>query len=261
MTDTAPQWGLPSAWLQTFDAERHRALAQVALSPARRTMSFDTSSAWLERFPAQADNAVLCLIHDLQLFSRSPGMDLTGCTAGGQQRQELELPTWMNVLVHRLLSLDFDPGTVHQTGRNPLNEAARIAMLVYIASFWRRAGVRPTFTRILVDKQHRLLSRFPWRTIQSLADPSFRQLFQWILGISALEACYSSKGGGEVAVDMTTGWFVSTLREVSTEFGERVEDTRQLVELMQRVMFVEQVFDQHLRFMSHHLAQDAAETC
>ncbi|KAK4539265.1 hypothetical protein LTR36_000843 [Oleoguttula mirabilis] len=294
MHELPPHFPLPDTWLESFRADRRRALGREAYRAGNMAYTTQIRLAWSTHFPRQpVDPPWLPILEDLVLLSPLADADFAASPPGSGLEDLRELPVWTNVLIHRLLSLQTHPPAARSSpaihnpsNSNPttqhiahaLSEASRLAMLLFLAPLWRAYGVRPTPTQTLLPKLHDLLHPNPqlWRVARS--HPALGKLLRWILCVAALEAIGlaadewrddddDDDGDGD-GVDVNADadavekecamrdWFAQTLFGVAALTGTALRDAGDVEGVMKATLWVREIFDGRIRALGRRLAKE-----
>jgi hypothetical protein len=115
------------------------------------------------------------IYHDLSIFSQQTVLD-----ANSDMIISPYTGAWSNAVIHRLLSIR--PLLNGETRENVIEEACRIASMVYMVRVWRNFGIFPARSVFLVTKLRNLLSShcLDWSGLEPL--------HMWILYTACVEA-------------------------------------------------------------------------
>lgn len=105
----------------------------------------------------------------------------------------VELPLWLNVYIHKLLSIRplESNDEIVDSGMREFEEAFRVAMLLYLGCLWIYFGAS-TYSQPLVYKQHQSLRN---KRVWAHCNKHLWRLQVWILCMSAFEASNLDDGG------------------------------------------------------------------
>ncbi|KAF2664018.1 hypothetical protein BT63DRAFT_429553 [Microthyrium microscopicum] len=169
--------------------------------------------AWTVKWPRSQD--WLDVYRDLFLFSRQTFFD----TLGGIQSPHSG--GWTNAIMQRLLAMR--PLRNNSSPGSNAEEACRVASLIYLAPIWRKFGVFPVRSIVLVSKLRSLLSshRVDWTGLESL--------HLWVLYMGYVESSGEDRE-----------WFVSELDAWSVRYGLESWDLVQ--QCVRTILWIDNVF-------------------
>jgi hypothetical protein len=143
-------------------------------------------------------------------------------STAGEPQSSLQ-GNWVNVILHRLLTLC--PLTDENKREDKIEETCRIASLIYLAPVWRKFGVFPVRTKLLVRKLRLGLDSSPvedWMELWPLR--------LWCLYVGAVES------EGTDGLD----WFVKQVAANSWEYG--IRDWEKVKKCVVEVLWIESIF-------------------
>jgi hypothetical protein len=188
-----------------------------ALSSARLLQLHFVLNKWNTYFP---NNLVwLQIYRDLYIFSQRTA------TEHAQMNLRILSPSlgaWIRPTIYRLLTLEpLKDGVVND---NIIEEACRLGSLIYLAPVWRKLGVFPVRTEVLIRKlKASLLPQMYWMELWPLR--------LWCLYMGALEA----KRIEDV------NWFVSQIASDAGEYGLR--GCKSIRKCVKEVLWIDSIFD------------------
>ena len=226
---------LPDTWLEDVSARHKEELANVENNLCHSTAK---TSAHCCLDHLQKDT-IFSIYRDLEAWSKHAATDL--------MNSDLDLgapdvPPWVNVIIHRLLSVRPMELMVNndEYGAAVIEEVQRLGMLLYLAPVWRFYGAFPAFTKVIVRKIHELLKT------QKTARLWEREIYSvriWVLCMSAFEtsALYEEHED--------SSWFVQALAGI---LGSDCEP----IDIAKRVLWLPRLFDISARRLDGRLKEE-----
>jgi hypothetical protein len=209
--DLVPDFPLPPFWVEA---------ASVPALPAEDFIGFapEISLRLEERALYRCDCAQM--YRDLVAFSHMAAVE---AASWKEPPNSPRVGSWVNPMAHRLLSMR--PLEDPQLADAMLQEACRLAFLVYLGPVWRFYGAHPISTQTFIWKLQQLLGAMAeyWTDLW--------QLELWIVYLGAIEALPFPEHD----------WFVHRLHDLMVY--HRVDSWAQLRVVVRAVLWMDVAFD------------------